>query len=76
MKNLPSGACVCVYIIYICMEPKIHKVGNTSSYLKSRTRVQSMRFGFINAVQSMGFGKEADILFQNPRFSSGLKSKL
>lgn len=35
-------------------------------YLNSSTRVQSLRPGFLNAFQSLGFGKGADMVFSKP----------
>lgn len=56
---------VCVYI-YIYIEPKIPELRNMLYYHNSNSRVQSLKLGFINAFQSVGFGKGADILFSKP----------
>lgn len=84
MKNLSlSVLCVCalyimcvsIYNVYI--EPKITVIRKQRSYvLTAELEYRMLRLGLINAFQSRGLGKGRDILFQNLKFFSGLKSKL
>lgn len=58
---------MCMLCIYIYIyRTQDYMNWETDVYLNSSTRVQSLRLGFTNTFQSVGFGKGADILFSKP----------
>lgn len=57
---------VYVYIYVYIYIPRLYELRNMMYYLNSSTRVQSLRLGFLNAFQSLGFGKRAEMVFSKP----------